>query len=81
MKQMLGMPEAIISGYECIFGATVKMGDKLKTCQVLKSISAVKKTRLGIGRFWVIDVVTTNQDGEYVGTDTYTCLGYRRPAK
>ncbi len=81
MKQMLGMPEAIITRYECIFGATVKMGDKLKTSQVLKSISDVKNTKLGMGRFWVIDVVTTNQDGEHVGTDIYTCLGYRRPAK
>lgn len=81
MKQMMEMPEAIITGNELVFGSPVKMGDKLKTFQVLKSISEVKKTKLGMGRFWVIDVVSVNQDGDHVGTDTYTCLGYRRPAK
>ena len=80
MKRMLELPEAIISGNENIFGVPVKMGDKLKTCQVLKSISEVKKTRVGTGRFWVIEVESVNQDDEHVGTDIYTCFGYRRPA-
>ena len=64
---------------ESIFGAPVKIGDQLTTWQVLKSVSEVKQTRVGPGRFWVIDVESINQDGEHVGTDIYTCLGYRRP--
>jgi acyl dehydratase len=78
---MLELPEAIISGNENIFGAPVKIGDRLKTRQVLKSISDVKKTRVGMGRFWVIEVESVNQDGEHVGTDIYTCFGYRRAVK
>ncbi len=81
MKRMLGLPEAIIAGNENIFGAPVKMGDTLTTCQILRSVSEVKKTKVGLGRFWVIDVESVNQDGEHVGTDIYNCLGYRRSGK
>ncbi len=80
LKEMLGLPEAVIAGNESIFGVPVKMGDKLRTCQVIKSISDVKQTKVGTGRFWVINVECVNQDGDHVGTDIYTCLGYRRPA-
>jgi len=81
MKRIMDLPEAIIGGNECVFGVPVKMGDKLKTYQVLRSVSDVKTTRVGTGRFWLIDVESFNQDGEHVGTDSYNCFGYRRPAQ
>ena len=37
-----------------------------------------KTTKLGTGRFWVIDVVYSNQDGELVAVESYTGFGYRR---
>lgn len=77
MKERLGLPEAIIAGNELVFGEPVRMGDELTTHQVLRSISEAKTTQLGVGRFWVIDVVYENQHGAHVGTDTYTCLGYQ----
>ena len=40
----------------------------------------VETTRVGVGRFWVIDLECRNQHGEFVGRDTYDCFGYRRPA-
>ncbi len=79
LKRLLDMPEAIISGNETSFGEPVRMGDKLRTRQIIRSISGVKQTKLGRGRFWTIDVEAVNQRGEWVGTDTYICLGYRRP--
>ena len=81
LKRMLQLPEAVISENESIFGVPFCMGDKLTTHQVLRSVSGLKETRVGTGRFWVIDVETRNQHGEHVGTDVYTCLGYRRSAK
>ena len=78
LKEKLGLPEAVVTSNETIFGVPVRMGDRLTTRQVIKSISQIKQTRLGKGRFWVIEVETTNRDGEHVGTDIYTCLGYRR---
>ena len=41
-------------------------------------MSDEKITKLGTGRFWVIDVEYRNQDGELVGVETYTGFGYRR---
>ncbi|PLW69193.1 FAS1-like dehydratase domain-containing protein [Pseudohalioglobus lutimaris] len=81
MKRIMELPEAIIGGNESIFGVPVKMGDKLRTYQVLTSVSEVKKTRVGTGRFWVIEVHCFNQHDEHVGTDIYNCFGYRRPAQ
>jgi len=60
------------------FGEPVRPGDRLRTYQVLRSVSPPKVTKLGAGRFWVIDVVYENQDGEHVGTESYTGFGYRR---
>jgi hypothetical protein len=47
---------------------------------VLRSVSDEKTTRLGTGRFWVIDVVYKNQAGALVGVESYTGFGYRRPS-
>jgi acyl dehydratase len=60
------------------FGEPVRPGDRLKTWQVLHSVSAEKQTKLGIGRFWDIAVEYENQRGEWVGTESYTGYGYRR---
>ena len=46
--------------------------------QVLRSISDPKTTKLGTGRFWVIDVEYHNQEGRLVGVESYTGFGYRR---
>jgi acyl dehydratase len=78
LKEMLGLPEAVMTDDTITFGVPVRPGDRLRTHQVLRSVSAPKKTKLGIGRFWVIDVVYENQRGEHVGTETYTGFGYKR---
>jgi acyl dehydratase len=62
------------------FYEPVRVGDRLKTYQVLRSVTGEKQTKLGIGRFWVIDVEYVNQRGDSVGTETYTGFGYRREA-
>lgn len=79
LKHLLDLPEAVVSSNESIFGEPVHIGDQLTTRQIVRSISPLKNTKLGTGRFWVIDVETINQRGEWVGTEVYTLLGYRRP--
>ena len=61
-----------------VFGNPVRPGDVLTTCQVLHSVSEPKRTKLGNGRFWEIEVRYTNQHGDRVGTEFYTGFGYRR---
>jgi len=41
-------------------------------------VSDEKTTKLGTGRFWVIDVEYRNQRGELVAVESYTGFGYRR---
>ena len=43
-------------------------------------MSDPKTTKLGAGRFWVIDVEYVNQREEFVGRESYTGFGYRRDA-
>jgi acyl dehydratase len=78
LKQELGLPEAIMTDNTIVFREPVRPGDLLQTWQILRSVSEPKRTKLGLGRFWVIDVEYVNQRGESVGTESYTGFGYRR---
>jgi hypothetical protein len=79
LKEALGLPEAVMTDNTIVFGVPVRPGDRLSTCQILRSVSEPKTTKLGEGRFWVIDVECRNQKDEMVGVETYTGFGYRRP--
>jgi uncharacterized protein len=78
LKTLFDLPEAVMTDNTIEFHVPVRMGDVLHTHQVLRSISDEKTTKLGTGRFWVIDVVYQNQDGELVAVESYTGFGYRR---
>ncbi len=80
LKEALELPEAVMTDNSIVFGAPVRPGDRLKTWQVLREVSDPKRSKLGLGRFWVIDVEYVNQRGEWVGTESYTGFGYRRDA-
>jgi len=79
LKTRLGLPEAIMSDNTLVFHDPVRLADVISHHQVLRSVSALKTTKLGEGRFWVIDVVYSNQYGDLVGVESYTGFGYRRP--
>ena len=78
LKDRLGLPEAVMTDNTIVFHEPVRPGDVLTTRQILRSVSDEKKTKLGTGRFWVIDVEYTNQRGALVGVESYTGFGYRR---
>jgi acyl dehydratase len=78
LKALFGLPEAVMTENTIEFHAPVRLGDVLRTHQVLRTISEEKTTKLGTGRFWVIDVVYANQDGDLVAVESYTGFGYRR---
>jgi acyl dehydratase len=78
LKEKLSLPEAVMSDNTTIFHEPVRPGDLLSTCQRLRSVSPEKKTKLGTGRFWVIDVEYRNQRDELVGVESWTGFGYRR---
>jgi uncharacterized protein len=78
LKALFDLPEAVMTDNTIEFHTPVRLGDVLRTHQVLRSISGEKTTKLGTGRFWVIDVVYANQDGDLVAVESYTGFGYRR---
>jgi acyl dehydratase len=80
LKERFDLPEAVISDNTLVLYEPVRVGDVLRTHQVLRSVTGPKRTRLGLGRFWTIDVECSNQHGQPVGTDTYVGFGYRREA-
>ena len=79
LKDDLDLPEAIISSNTNTFHEPVRIGDEVRSRQILRSISDPKTTKLGRGRFWVIDVEYLNQDDVLLGVESYTAFGYRRP--
>jgi acyl dehydratase len=78
LKELFGLPEAVMTDNTIEFHTPVRLGDVLRTHQVLRSVSEEKTTKLGTGRFWVIDVVYANQSGELVAVESYTGFGYQR---
>jgi acyl dehydratase len=78
LKERFDLPEAIMSDNTLVLYEPVRPGDQITTCQVLRSVSGPKTTKLGSGRFWVIDVEYRNQRDELVGVESYTGFGYRR---
>jgi uncharacterized protein len=80
LKALFGLPEAVMTDNTIVFHTPVRPGDLLRTHQVLRSISGPKTTKLGTGRFWVIEVVYHNQNNELVGVESYTGFGYVREA-
>jgi acyl dehydratase len=80
LKAAFDLPEAVMSDNTIVFHEPVRPGDVLTTLQRLRSVSPEKRTKLGTGRFWVIDVEYRNPSGELVAVESYTGFGYRREA-
>jgi acyl dehydratase len=80
LKARFDLPEAVMTDNTIVFHEPVRPGDMLRTQQILRSVSLPKTTKLGTGRFWVIDVEYFNQRDELVGVESYTGFGYRRGA-
>jgi hypothetical protein len=78
LKELFGLPEAVMTDNTVTFGEPIRPGDRITSRQILRSVSDPKRTKLGEGRFWVIDVEYLRHDGEWVGTESYTGFGYRR---
>jgi hypothetical protein len=78
LKEAFGLPEAVMTDNTITFGVPVRPGDRIRSRQVLRSVSEPKTTKLGTGRFWVIDVEYLNQSDELVGVESYTGFGYQR---
>lgn len=80
VKEALGLPVGIISRIDMEFHRPVEVGERLSISQRLVSVSPVKQTRLGEGRFWVVERRFWNSDGQLVATEQLTAFGYGHDA-
>jgi hypothetical protein len=78
LKEAFGLPDGVVAASEMTLYAPVRLGDRITTTQRIREISEEKKTRLGTGRFWTIEVTYRDQDGELKGVETYEMFSYRR---
>ena len=78
LKAAFDYPTALVSGFESVFYQPAVIGDRLSSSQLLQKVSAEKTTRLGRGRFWIIEVRYHNQADELIATEQFDCFGYRR---
>lgn len=78
LKELFRLPEGVITDNELTFFEPVRLGDRLRTYQLLRSVSDEKSTKVGCGRFWVIDAVIENQAGAMCAIDRYTGFGYEK---
>ena len=80
LKEHLEYPEAIMSADELIFYEPVRMNERVHQYQILQSVSDLKTTKLGTGRFWTIEVVYENAKGDLLVREEIAGFGYRREA-
>jgi len=80
LKERFELPEAVMTDNTIVFHEPVRIGDVVTSRQILRSVSGPKTTKLGTGRFWVIDVEYVNDRGGLVGVESYTGFWYQREA-
>ena len=78
LKATLELPEAVMSDNTITFYEPVRVGDRLKTTQILRSVSDLKTTKLGTGRFWILEIEIENRHGDLCAIESYTGFGYNR---
>jgi uncharacterized protein len=78
LKELLDLPVGILAEYDQEFYESVQVGDRLSTTSRLFSISPWRKTRLGEGHFWNIEIKYRNQHGRVVARAITTLFAYGR---
>ena len=72
------MPLGIVTEVEIEFYEPVIDGDEISSEQKLISISDIVKTKLGKGRYWLIEVKYHNQKNQLTGKQNIHFLGYKK---
>jgi acyl dehydratase len=78
VKKALDLPLGIVTEVEIEFHEPVVQGDRISAEQKLLSVSDKVDTKLGKGRYWIIEVIYKNQSNELVGMQKIHFLGYKK---
>ena len=78
LKNILNLPLGIVTEVDIEYYLPIKAGDAISANQTLLSVSELVKTKLGEGRYWVIEVKYFNQLEILVGKQNIHFLGYKK---
>ena len=78
LKNILNLPLGIVTEVDIEYYLPIKDGDAISANQTLLSVSELVKTKLGEGRYWVIEVKYFNQLEILVGKQNINFLGYKK---
>ena len=78
LKNILNLPLGIVTEVDIEYYLPIKDGDAISANQSLLSVSELVKTKLGEGRYWVIEVKYFNQLEILVGKQNIHFLGYKK---
>lgn len=78
LKNILNLPLGIVTEVDIEYYLPIKDGDAISANQTLLSVSELMKTKLGEGRYWVIEVKYFNQLEILVGKQNIHFLGYKK---
>lgn len=77
LKEILGLPKAVVTRAETELHAPLRPGDRIISEQRLDAVSPVTENRLGRGRYWTISVLYRRaSDRELLGAETLGFFGY-----
>ena len=76
LKNILNLPLGIVTEVDIEYYLPIKDGDAISANQTLLSVSELVKTKLGEGRYWVIEVKYFNQLEILVGKQNIHFLGF-----
>ena len=78
LKNILNLPLGIVTEVDIEYYLPIKDGDAISANQTLLSVSELVKTKLGEGRYWVVEVKYFNQLEILVGKQNIHFLGYKK---
>lgn len=82
VKDELALPRAVVTHTETEVAGSVRPGMKVRSQQILESISESRSNRLGEGRYWTIRLdYSCAGTGGKLGTETLSFFGYAPDVK
>lgn len=78
LKHLLGYSASVAVSYATSFYAPVRLGQRLRTQQMIRHVGPIKTTRVGTGRFWIVEMQYLDEGDRMVGVERYDFFGFRK---
>ncbi|WP_182357276.1 MaoC/PaaZ C-terminal domain-containing protein [Tomitella gaofuii] len=80
LKELLGLPTAVVRDITHRYGRPVRVGDLLTATHRITEVGPPRRSRAGLGRDWTVHVQHTDQYGRTAAEEDWRFHGYRPDA-